>query len=241
MNQLEDALRSALHADAATAPTLPPSWDETMLISATSPRRSHVRPERWLAAAAASTVAVVGLWVVADRGNGSPASAPNVSTPSSTAVDAAPFANSSLTGLIGATKSAPMVAIDDGDLAVTGYYDDQGRVCVTAHIAGIGGSGCFPAPRITAGDLTALSTDPDPSGRVLVAGIVPDTVATVADGDDLIQPINNLWFAVVDRTPHSFVLASADGSRTQTLTVYEDTAGGNTDDSVPAAEPTSSG
>ena len=93
-----------------------------------------------------------------------------------------------------------------------------GTLCISASIAEVSGSGCFDLGMIALGT-AAISLDPDASGRVLVAGIVPDVVSSISEGSTIIQPTQNLWFIVTDAQPHSFNIANSDGTKVVTLAI----------------------
>ncbi|MCY7300848.1 MAG: hypothetical protein LH616_16775 [Ilumatobacteraceae bacterium] len=95
---------------------------------------------------------------------------------------------------------------------------DAGTLCISASIAEVSGSSCFDLGMIALGT-AAISLDPDASGRVLVAGIVPDVVSSISEGSTIIQPTQNLWFIVTDAQPHSFNIANSDGTKVVTLAI----------------------
>ena len=78
-------------------------------------------------------------------------------------------------------------------------------------------SGCFDLGKIALGT-AAIALDPDASGRVLVAGIVPDAVSSISEGSTIIEPTQNLWFVVTDSLPHTFIVANSDGTKVAKVT-----------------------
>jgi len=96
--------------------------------------------------------------------------------------------------------------------------NDAGKLCISASIAEVSGSGCFDLEMIALGT-AAIALDRDASGRVLVAGIVPDAVSSISEGSTIIQPTQNLWFTVTDSQQHSFKIANSDGTKVVTLAI----------------------
>lgn len=95
---------------------------------------------------------------------------------------------------------------------------DADKWCISGSIAQVSGSGCFDLAEIAYGN-ASIRLDPDPNGRVLVAGIVPDTVGSISEGSTIIQPTQNIWFTITDAQHHSFEIASSDGTKAATLTI----------------------
>lgn len=225
-DEIIDLLGRTMHAVADAAP----------MTSVAQPRQSH---QRWVGVAAATVLAIGGaagfLALYSQHDEATRAS-------SATTVDAVapaqpPNFGAHLSGLAGSTVGSPVVVVDDGDVRVAGYNDeDTGRVCVAIAISGIAGSGCFQPADIATGQMV-VSSDPA-TGRVLVAGIVPDTVAAITEGSVTIRPVSNLWYSIIGLEQHRFVVSSSDGTLSATVSVFVGQAG--TADSIPLGSATPS-
>jgi len=129
----------------------------------------------------------------------------------------ASFAGSPVSALDSLAMGETFKANTPVDVTVEASKDGE-KLCISASIAEVSGSGCFDLEMIALGT-AAISLDPDASERVLVAGIVPDAVSSISEGSTIIQPTQNLWFMVTDAQPHSFNIANADGTKAVKLAI----------------------
>lgn len=128
----------------------------------------------------------------------------------------APFAGSPVSALDPLAPGETIKANTPTDVTVAATQD-AGTLCITASIAEVSASSCFDLGKIALGT-AAIVLDPDASGRVLVAGIVPDAVSSISEGSTIIEPTQNLWFIVTDSLPHSFIVANSDGTKVAKVT-----------------------
>lgn len=130
-----------------------------------------------------------------------------------------PFEGSPVSSLDSLAVDQTIKADTPTDVTVEATRKD-GQLCISASIAEVNGSGCFSFDAVEIAQGTALiALDPDSSGRILVAGIVPDAVTSITEGSTTIQPAQNLWFSIIDGQPHTFTIANGDGTKTTTLAI----------------------